>query len=73
MRGRTDRVGGEFDAGDLGEVRSEGEREKAGATIDVYEVGWRRRQGARRIRERGSRREDGVVNESPKRFRTVTL
>jgi hypothetical protein len=50
VRGGADRVGGEFDAGNLGEVRSEGEREKPGAGIGVYEVGWRWRQGARKNR-----------------------
>ncbi len=44
VRGKAYRVGGEFDAGNLGEVRSEGERENAGATVSVYEVGWRWRQ-----------------------------
>ena len=66
VRGEADRVGGELDAGDFGETRGECEREKAGAAVGVYEVGWRWRRGARRIRRRRSRRgrgrEDGVAN-----------
>src|SRR6266702_2939597 len=58
----ADRVGREPDASDFGEVWSEGEREKLGAALGVYEVGWRWRQGVRQIRGRGCGREDGVAN-----------
>ena len=66
VRGESDRVGGELDAGDLGEVRGESEREKPGAAVGVYEMGWWWRWGAWRIRGRGIGRghggKDGVAN-----------
>ena len=40
VRSEADRVGGELDADDFGEARGECEREKAGAAVGVYEVGW---------------------------------
>ena len=57
VRGEVDPVGGEFDAGELGDVWSEDEREMTRAGVGVFEVGWRWRKRDRRIRGHG---EDGV-------------
>jgi len=59
VRDGADRVGGMFNAGGLGEVRSEGDREKPGAGIRWVGGG---RHGARRIRVHGRGREDDVAD-----------
>lgn len=46
MRSEVDPVGGEFESGDLCDVRSEDEREKTSAAVGVFEVLWRWRQRA---------------------------
>ena len=46
MRGEVDPGGGVFESGDLGDVRSEDEREKTSAAVGVFEVLWQWRQRA---------------------------
>lgn len=40
VREEVNQVGAEFNSGDLGDVRSDDEREKISAAVDIYEVDW---------------------------------